>query len=224
MDINFNEIELYLKNFNPEHFTEEDVDNFICGMSKDVPDFNWEYGATKCVIIPENRDYVIKIPFDGELDFNDEFEEEERDDGYFRYFYEGGGEDGWDYCQLEQEYFYEYLEESEFRDFFLVPETVNVKKDWPVYIQEKAIPYQEASGPVYKSTDSLYEVRTSGISSYTRIPDLWLAVCLENLNNDIEKLREFLNFLQDNFSDLHEGNIGYRNGHAIVLDYGGFSH
>jgi len=218
MNINRDEIKQYLKNFNPEHFTEEDVDVFVSeiNIGNTLPDFNWETGATKCVIIPEERDYVIKIPFDGEMDYYEERQ--------FRYFYNGGGEEGWDYCLLEQEYFIEYIEGTGFEKFFLVPETIEIEKDWPVYVQEKVLPYLESEEREYKSVKSLYTVRTSGISHQISIPEEWLAVCLENLNNDVDKLQEFITFLKDNFSDLHTGNIGYKNGQAIILDFGGFSH
>lgn len=219
MNINLNEIKQYLKNFNPEHFTEDDVDYFISEISlKDsTPDFNWETGATKCVLIPDNRDYVIKIPFDGEMDY---FE-----DCKFRYFYNGAGWEGWDYCSLEQEYYIELIKGSEFEEFFLCPESIDAHRDWPIYVQPKITPCAEAEGRHYKSIDSLYTVREEGISSKIRdIPDIWLATCLENMNNDVDKLNRFTDFLKENFNDLHTGNIGYLGDRAVIIDFAGFDH
>ena len=55
------------------------------------------------------------------------------------------------------------------------------------------------------------------------LPDTWLATCLENLNNNIEKLDEFIHFIKSNFSDLHSGNLGYLGNQAVILDYAGFA-
>lgn len=219
MTYNINEIKDLLSFFNPEHFTDEDVDFFIDELNQQncVPEFNWEAGATKCVIIPNNYDYVIKIPFDGEINY------EENEEGNFRYYYNGGGTEGWDYCELENEYWIDIIQHSDFSQFFLCPKSIDVG-NWPVYIQPKIVPCNENIKERYKSIDSVYKVRTeSKMYNHTRLPDVWLAACLENLEGDIEKLDEFIIFLKDNFSDLHEGNIGYLGNQAVILDYAGFN-
>lgn len=215
MNYNVNEIKELLKFFNPEHFTEDDIDKFIedFGNQNCVPNFTWDAGATKCVIIPCNYDYVIKIPFDGERDW-------ENDDA-FRYYYNGGGEEGWNYCELEQEYWYEKIEGSEFSKFFIMPESLDVNPNWPIYIQPKVDVCSECQGkPHYSSVDSLYKVRTE-VGSVTYLPDTWLAVVLENLNNDLDKLNEFIDFL-DEFSDLRMDNLGFIGNQAVIIDYAGF--
>ena len=218
MNYNVNEIKEMLNFFNPEHFTDEDVDIFIEEFSNQNchPEFTWEAGCTKCVIIPDNRDYVIKIPFDGSYDYYDD------ENGNFVYFYNGGGEEGWDYCELENEYWIDKIQDSEFSQFFLFTQMINVN-NWPIYVQEKVVTVQEEFNRThYSSINSLYKVRESGTSSRVDLPDDWLAVCLENLNNDIDKLNEFIDFLKDNFSDLHIANIGYCGNQAVILDYAGF--
>ena len=218
MNYNVKDIERFVKNFNPEHFTEEDVEDFVYELSK-KEDFNYAYGATKCVIIPNETDYVIKIPFDGYIDFDEDGHQD------FYWFYNGGGEEGWDYCWLEKEYYNEIIEDSEFKDFFLIPEYVYTNiTPWPIYIQKKAaLCEDEKEGKVrYSSIDSLYKVRTESKVTRCNLPDTWRAVALENLNGDIEKLDRFLTFLQNNFSDLHHGNIGYIDNHAVIVDFGGF--
>lgn len=181
--------------------------------TKEEIDFSWDTGASKCVIIPTDEDYVIKIPFDGDWSYYPERN--------FCSFVSGGGE-GWDYCKLEQEMYEDIIISNPFSDFFLPNISIENNK-WPIYIQKKAIVFSETMEDPYDSVESVYKVRTESKSRpYINLPDEWLAVCLENLNNDIEKLDEFLDFLLDNFSDLHQGNIGYLDGHAIILDYGGY--
>ena len=69
MDFDPNEITRYVESFHLnywEGFTESDVDDFVSSIdTKRVPEFDYDAGATKLVIMPENRDYVIKIPFSG---------------------------------------------------------------------------------------------------------------------------------------------------------------
>ena len=220
MNYNVNELKDMLKFFNPEHFTDEDVDNFVSelGLVNCVPEFNWEFGATKCVIIPENRDFVIKIPFDGEITYEDS------EEGDFRYYYNGGGKEGWDYCELENEYWADLIEGSEFKQFFLRPEAIDVNENWPIYIQPKVVPCNENVKRHYLDIDSIHRVRTeSKMFKQVSLPDTWLATCLENLNNNIEKLDEFIHFIKTNFSDLHSGNLGYLGNQAVILDYAGFA-
>lgn len=218
MNYNVNEIKEIFSFFNPEKFTDEDVDDFIDELANHncVPEFSWELGATKCVIIFYNRDYVVKIPFNGKMEWD-----YDTDDYEFQYFYNGGGKEGWDYCQLEQEYYIDIIENSGFEQFFLKNEAIKVG-NWPIYIQQKISECCENyPAPRYRSVDSLYRVRTES-KEKTKLPDEWLAVCLENLNGNIEKLDEFISFLKNNFSDLHRGNIGYIGHQAVVLDYGGY--
>ena len=208
MTYNIDEIRESLSFFNPEDFSEYNVHVFIDEFDKHgtFSDFSWQAGVTKCVIIPKDRDYVIKIPFNGMNDYG------------FVEFENGGGE-GWDYCELEQEHWDEIIEGSGFEEFFLKVESVYANDNWPIYVQQKAEDIRFSSC----SPKSVKTVREkSKIVGRVTLPINWLATCLENLNNDIKKLDEFVEFLTKNFHDLHSDNLGYYNGHAVVFDYAGF--
>ena len=76
-----------------ERFTQEsfEYDNpfyeFDEYMNKNYPDFNYviDSGATKCVIIPKNEDYVLKIPFTGYEDWDNQSCEEDEETGEWIY-------------------------------------------------------------------------------------------------------------------------------------------
>lgn len=217
MNYNVNDIKNWFSFFNPMYFTDEDVDNFVEDLSnvKGFPEFDWEIGATKCCIIPYNTDYVIKIPFNGEMHWNC------YENIYnFQFFYNGGGEDGWDYCALEDEYFVEKIEGSGYEKFFLTAECVEVN-NWPIYIQQKVDIYNDVN--VYPSNESIVKVRTeSKIRGDVSLPDIWMAIGLENFDGNIEALDDFLAFISDNFTDLHSGNIGFLNDQIVIIDYAGY--
>jgi len=216
MNYNVNDIKKWLNFFNPEHFTNYDIDDFIDVLSgvKGFPEFNWEYGATKLCIIPEFEDYVIKIPFDGEVDYQGE---------NFTYFYNGGGEEGWDYCALEDEYFVDTVLYSGYEKFFLTTDCITVN-GWPIYIQEKVTVYKDSKNIPVPSKESVATVRKkSKMKNDVSLPTYWVAIALENFNNDIDALDDFLRFLYFNFTDLHSGNIGYKGKQVIILDYGGYN-
>ena len=214
MTYNVNEIQNLLSFFNPEHFTDNDTYQLTdeISMRDCAPEFSWESGATKFVIIPENCDYVIKIPFNGQVD---EYEEEPE----FQYFYNGGGEEEWDYCDLEVAYYEGIIKEHGFQQFFLPLEQV-YGTNWPVYVQQKAEVFEYSK--TRSSAESLERVK-SEVKQSTSLPDEWLAVCLDNLNGDMDRLNKLVFFLRENFYDLHCGNIGYLNGQAVIIDYAGYN-
>ena len=217
MNYNVNDIKKWFKFFNPEHFTDSDVDNFVDDLSRVIgfPEFDWEAGATKLCIIPWDTDYVIKIPFDGEMQW-DYDDKEYR----FQYFYNGGGDGGWDYCALEDEYFVDKILGTGYEEVFLTTDCITIN-DWPVYIQQKVDTYNESNA--YPSNESMLKIRTeSKVRGEVSFPDIWMGIGLENFEGNIKKLDNLLRFLRDNFTDLHPGNIGYFNNQIIILDYAGY--
>lgn len=215
MNYNVNDIKRWLSFFNPEHFTDYDIDDFIetLGWVEGFPEFTWESGATKLCIIPEFEDYVIKIPFDGEVNYKGE---------NFCYFYNGGGEEGWDYCALEDEYFVDKVLDSGYEKFFLTTDCITVN-GWPIYIQEKVTVHKDSKIIPAPSKKSVARVKKeSKMRCSIPLPTNWIAIALENFDNDINALDDFLNFLCSNFTDLHSGNIGYKGNQVIILDYAGY--
>ena len=218
-------IETFKRFFNekfvPEHFTSNDVDDLIYEIEQVFPkfDFTFETGATKCVIIPAKYDYVIKIPFDGEYKDryikNDDGEEEEEEEFIM---FTGGGQEGWDYCDQECVYYEDIIKGSGYEKFFLSNKVLSF--DWPIYTQSKAEIYVDAHRDTSKKSKEL--VKEMRKSIWTHLPNPWLELCLENFNYDVDKLKNFICFLDDNFSDLHKSNIGYLDNQAVIIDYAGY--
>ena len=216
MYYNVNDFKDYFENkFEPWHFTSNDVDDLVCDIEKNFPDFEFtfEMGATKCVIIPIKEDFVIKIPFDGENREIDEYHDWEE-----FYQFTGGGAEGWDYCDQECAYYEDIIKGSGFEKFFL-PNSV-LGFNWPVYTQQKA----EVCNEAYRETSKKSKEMVKEIKKTMRrcFPNTWLELCLENLNYDVNKFKDFICFLDDNFSDLHSNNIGYLDNQAVIIDYAGY--
>lgn len=212
--------------FNNEgYFTEEDVDELISDIT--VDDFNYETGATKCVIIPEDTDFVIKIPFNATISSCDDCE-------YWQEcfncnhscpnhsFKNGGGSNHDNYCALEEE-LYSIIKKkySQFIGFFLPVKKICEVDDYPIYIQKKAEIFENK---IYPTSENSKEKVESCRSFLVTAPVEWLAKCLEDMNNDLDMYNDFLNMLidLDINADLHRGNVGYYNGHAVLIDYAGF--
>lgn len=213
--------------FNDErYFTEGDVDYLISDIS--LENFNYETGATKCVIIPDEKEYVIKIPFNAITVSCCDC------DNYpgtgalcnatrcpFAHFEWGGGEKGDNYCELEVELYNQVKEKyNQFLDFFLPTIKICEIDNYPVYIQKKAEILDTKTYPV--SENSKETVRSN--KQFISAPIEWLAKCLEDMNNDLNMYNDFLDMLKDlgMSGDLHRGNVGYYNGHAVLIDYAGF--
>lgn len=230
MYYNIDEIQEYVKHFHLNEncgFTEEDVDDFIASIDYDkVPRFDWDSGATKLVIIPEDRDYVIKIPFNGQYIWNSDNDEdgEYREEEYvFRSFYGALGNYGEDYCYAET-IIYEKAEIEHFERAFLPTIKVLEVKHYPIYVQPKAemFGFDNDQQRTYSSKESKERVRKPDIKSSLPIP--WLASCLESFDNNVDTLKQFLDFIrkEEVTQDLHQSNIGYYQGRAVIVDYGGY--
>ena len=217
MFYDIDEIVEFVKTFHPteDGFTEEDVDDFISSIDiNKVPLFDYDTGATKLVIIPIERDYVIKIPFSGFYGDDDEyysFEEE-------------------DYCSLETE-IYEEAAANGFGDLFLPIKQVVMIAGYPIYVQPQAetLDVDDREQKRYSSKDSrdivINEYRDGNLAMMMgrKFPLSWVASCLDVLEK-YERLVEFFDYLEKNcIWDLHFNNIGYVEEHAVIIDYGGYN-
>lgn len=188
------------------------VDDFLSNMSLPFP-YDFEYGATKLVIIPCDEDYVIKIPFntteDGEL-------------------FEAAPYGEWNYCESEMS-LYEEAKERGFGEMFK-PLFQVIVNPYPVYFQEKVVCFYDSDlwHSKKRSAAFLKEIKTTlgkkGIFT-SRLEENWRADCVEFLGS-IERFEEFWNFLLEfgMADDLHSANVGYTAEETpIILDYAGYN-
>lgn len=185
------------------------------------------HGMSKMVIVSSLIDYVIKIPLTGVWVpvWNEEEEEYDDEQTYFEPFSYGGGYDNDDYCAVEIDIYDEMMEENpEFS--FVFPNTQFYKQinNVKYYIQEKC-----KCGGGSDTSNSSHEAQTVGDELYTDANNEYgsvesLAWCISLVENyGVEKAKDVMKYLKKmNITDLHNCNIGYRNGKPIILDYSGF--
>lgn len=215
MYYNINDIMPYVENFEfLEYFTSKEEDYLVSSIEvgDDRFNFDWEDGATKLVIIPENTDYVIKIPFNAEYD--------EYDKEYHEY--------SQNYCETERSLYNKILFETNplFAQFFLPLTFVEEFKNWEIYIQPKCQAYNntgEKERSKSYSVNSMEKVKSKKLRYYIALPEDWLAAVTEVLK-DVRLVKEFIDVLDeyDITNDLHQGNFGYCNGKPVIFDYAGF--
>jgi len=215
MNYNINDIMPYIKNYDfGEYFTAREEDFLISSVDcEDELSFDWEDGASKLVIVPENKDYVIKIPFNAMYD------------NFLCEYYDYSQ----NYCTTEMYLYYKIANEENpiFAQFFLPLTYIEEFENWEIYIQPKCQIYNnldENERSRSYSKNSFDKIKANKNVSYsTTLPLDWLAAVTEVLG-DIDLVVEFINMLEkyDINQDLHSGNIGYYNGKPIILDYAGF--
>lgn len=227
MTYNISEIESFFSHYSPigDIFTIEDVNYFISSIDRHtVPKFTYDTGATKLVIIPKDRDYVIKIPFTGY--YSDPFLEIEECEKYFE-FTGSTGDIYNDYCSAELNVYQKAISQS--LDFIFVPITyINTIKGLSIYIQPKVDMYEQIDinlySPSKKSIDKVILYRQSFIfnNPLNMAPISWVASLLDCVQT-LEEYNKIQNFLSDvGIHDLHSGNVGYYQNKPVIIDYGSF--
>ena len=153
------------------------------------------------------------------------------DNGEFE-FYEFHGaecEYGWDYCEVET-IKYADAEAEGVEKFFAKTERVGYVGQWkhPVYIQERCVTFDdetssESGERFHNRTEADFEkVKTlQDEVGYVSISQNWLLDAI--IYYGVELVKKFLIFCENfNISDLHSGNVGYRNGAPCLLDYSSY--
>ena len=217
MEYNINDIMPYVKNFNfdRDYFSTMEEDLLISSVDENAPEFDWEDGASKLVIIPNDKNYVIKIPFNAGCSPNEDMNDME----YYDF--------SQNYCETEVDLYNKIMDENPlFAQFFLPLTRVEEFKEYSVYVQPKCSTYLKSKDDEIKSSysaESLNKVTFANLDYKSSIPEDWVAGVLEILK-DINLVQEFFDFLYkyDIMFDLHRGNIGYCNNRPIILDYAGF--
>lgn len=187
------------------------------GIEQDK-DCIYEHGISKGVIIPDDTDYVIKIPFSGY-----HYEDEEENENEEINFYHGGGNYDDDYCALEME-IYDNIKDSKYSKYFAPLKKVLEINGFNIYIQPKVDIFDDVY-PSYSDSSLETAKRISSSAMCCIVSSAWLAYLLENdFNNDEKELEKFVYFLTENGldGDLHSANVGFIDGQSVVIDYAGF--
>lgn len=200
---------------------------------------SYDNGLSKGVIIFDELDYVIKIPFVCSW-YEEETEwDEEKDEcvvicegGPSGYPFGGVEVEGycfhndWDHCETEL-YRYCEAEKSGLEEHFAKIWFLDCINGWPIYAQSKACMYNTEDSYSSRSrkhyTDK--ERATANAiqsSSHFYIAQEWMMDFIQYWGKD--KLLDFIKFCDEWFiDDLHDGNIGYICGVPCLVDYGSFS-
>lgn len=203
-------IEELLRNFPINEFipfTEDDVPFVVEEL--DLPiDVTYSNGASKFVLIPKYKDYVIKIPFTGMIHLDGVYEEYSQADDYDR---------PWDYC-MNEVFRYETAKEDGMEEFFAETKFVGYMKGFPIYTQVKC----EVLNPNEHYYSKEERDKTRSLTKYASINVDWLTDIRTQMGEDA--VVKFVNYVdyQGWNDDLRADNIGYLNGHPIVVDYSSF--
>lgn len=226
--MNYN-AEKILNNLNkfyfPYNFKEEDTHDLFACCFRD--NYTMDSGATKCVIIPENEDYVIKIPYMGSGNYYSGYYDS---DNYYHRgvdFYESfqcadNDERDWDYCGAEVKR-YNIAIENNMEKFFAKSIFIGyTDSDYPIYLQEKCFIF--SNNVNIKCTNEELTSMRKTVSSFggTELPLKWLVSFVKKYN--METLIDFIYFLNKNGwnNDLRGANVGYLNHSPVLIDYSGF--
>lgn len=211
-------------------------------------DWSWDNGATKGVLIFKNLDFVIKIPFEGSCSWteshyenkngswiydwdsrwNSNLRKVESEEQFFEF--EGSpaaGDSKWNYCQAEADLTVA-AEEDGILHCFAATKFLGLANGHPIYSQEKCFMFSDASSSTNKEKyknrtkqdyESLRQVRKR--VGFWDICDDWVLDFLIYWGEEIlKKLNDFM--FAHCIEDLHNGNIGYRNGIPCLVDYSSF--
>lgn len=198
-------------------------------------DYTIDSGASKVVLIFNNPDYVVKIPFKGDFcEYNDYDCENSCDrdcscsqcsrrsmvEGYDKFTGAriGESEYGWDYCASEQ-FFYEKAIVAGVEEFFIKTILIGEFDGHPIYLQEKVEVY--GYGSQTKSSEQSKKIfmekfRCSEISN-----EDFGGLLIEYYGED--RVNQLVKFLKEaGISDLHNNNVGIRANRPVFFDYSGY--
>ena len=211
-------------------FTSEDIENnafwaFAEYLEKNGYNFDYNiyHGATKAVIVPNNEDFVIKIPFAGYVDYDNQSCDYDEDTNTWIYNdeYDPFVPLKYDYCRLEKEN-YEYARENDVEDYFAKIVLIDFIDGFAIYVQEKVESFYSSKSRTHYSEAERKELTKSyKYEDLERIPPDWALDFIHTYGE--EEFINFLNFTIDyHINDLHGENVAYRNGKPILCDYSGF--
>ena len=208
-----------LSTFNLKHLSQY---NFMKKLQALDDNFILASGVSKVAIIPKEKNYVIKIPYYGVYRKSNGIK---CFDPYFSSISKSG-----DYCKSE-EIIYNKAKANGLDTFFAEIEQIGKIKSIPIYVQRKAVIFEDVYYPEDDEEENLNEHEISIFKTITtKYSDL-----VEDEYLPISWMKDFIcsygelafdklyNFLSDNnIQDLHGGNIGYISERPILVDFSGF--
>ena len=229
-----NDLDESFWNLNDDEWLISNIESRLpCGYTCDA-------GASKLVIIPSDKPYVIKVPFtynqDMYYDCYDSDEDEEYYDENTPEFscavYPISGGTGSDYCKSEAEY-YEVAQNYGVADMLAETRYIGDANGAPIYVQEKCIGWNYADGvEISDEVRESYERKVSTLDGakthdYARYgvemdKDFEMRV-LQSYSMD--KLLQLFDFIrEEHLGDFHTGNIGFfsANNKPCIFDYSGY--
>ena len=223
MSIIFEEEKTYILNllstFNLKHLSQY---NFMKKLQALDDNFILASGVSKVAIIPKEKNYVIKIPYYGKYRKNNGIK---CFDPYFSSISKSS-----DYCKSE-EIIYNKAKANGLDTFFAEIEQIGKIKSIPIYVQRKAVIFEDVYYPEDDEEENLNEHEISIFKTITtKYSDL-----VEDEYLPLSWMKDFIcsygelafdklyNFLSDNnIQDLHSENIGYICERPVLVDFSGF--
>lgn len=177
------------------------------------------WGATKCVLVPAEFDYVIKIPFNCQGGKNS-VEDAPR---FYGARYVLTGEEGEDYCRAEAEV-YEAAKAEGLEQFFAETVFAMEYKGLPLYIQPKC----EDDDDSKERTSKIETLKSDDAADFSQSYHSVANMSEEMIFNFLvdygkEKVEQLFCFLDDiEASDFHDGNWAFLNKKAVLIDYASY--
>lgn len=203
----------YQKGFHRDYYErviEDAFDSLHCSVY---------WGATKCVLVPAEFDYVIKIPFNCQ-GWETNIEDAVRFCGA-RYVLTGG--EGEDYCRAEAEV-YEAAKREGLEQLFAETVFAMEYKGLPLYIQPKC----EDDDNSKERTSKIKTLESDDAAVFSQSYNSAASMSDEMIFNFLvdygeEKVEQLFDFLDDiEASDFHDGNWAFLNKKAILIDYASY--
>ena len=208
-----------LSTFNLKHLSQY---NFMKKLQALDDNFILASGVSKVAIIPKEKNYVIKIPYYGKYRKSNGIK---CFDPYFSSISKSS-----DYCKSE-EIIYNKAKANGLDTFFAEIEQIGTIKSIPIYVQRKAVIFEDVYYPEDDEEENLNEHEISIFKTITtKYSDL-----VEDEYLPISWMKDFIcsygelafdklyNFLSDNnIQDLHSENIGYICERPVLVDFSGF--
>ena len=208
-----------LSTFNLKHLSQY---NFMKKLQALDDNFILASGVSKVAIIPKEKNYVIKIPYYGKYRKNNGIK---CFDPYFSSISKSS-----DYCKSE-EIIYNKAKANGLDTFFAEIEQIGKIKSIPIYVQRKAVIFEDVYYPEDDEEENLNEHEISIFKTITtKYSDL-----VEDEYLPLSWMKDFIcsygelafdklyNFLSDNnIQDLHSENIGYICEIPVLVDFSGF--